>query len=299
MQRRSRFWFLRPITAKFAYPYDNQGYGGGGPFGSILSGVAPRLLIGVVLLCVACLKYCSTAHEVNPYTGRAQHLSLNPEQEINMGLASAPKMEAQYGGESPDAKAREYVERVGQKIVSSTSAGRTDYRFRFHLLNDHNTVNAFALPGGQVFITEALFRMLATEDELAGVLGHEIGHVVGRHSSEQIAKSELYGNMANAFAVSMSGSNYGYDAAQMAAFANKMVNLRFTRGDETEADKLGVRFLMEAGYQPEAMIKVMEILKRVAGSGRQMEIMSTHPDPENRIGQIKKEIARLRAQGNG
>jgi predicted Zn-dependent protease len=264
-----------------------------------MSGCGPRIVVALVIAGFAMFKYFQTSREANPFTGRMQRVELNPQQEISMGLHSAPQMERQYGGASPDAQAREYVSRVGRRIVASTDAGRTKYRFDFHLLNDHDVVNAFALPGGQVFITEALFRMLSTEDELAGVLGHEIGHVVGRHSSEQIAKSDLLNGLTSAFSVGVSGSNGGYDAARMAQFVNQLVNLKFTRGDESEADKLGVRFMMEAGYQPEAMIKVMEILKRVAGSGKQPEIMSTHPDPENRIGKIKEEIARLRSQNGG
>ena len=213
-----------------------------------------------------------------------------------MGLASAPQMARQYGGISPDAQACNNVRRVGQKIVAGTDAQSTPYKFDFHLLADHEVVNAFALPGGQVFITEALYRMLTGEDELAGVLGHEIGHIVGRHSSEQIAKSNLFNGMTNAVVTSAAGDQYGYEAARAAQMVNHLVTLKFGRGDEIEADKLGVRFLLQCGYDPEAMIRVMEVLKKVAGStGRQPDMLSTHPAPENRIGIIRDEIARIKA----
>src|SRR5205823_6088272 len=117
--------------------------------------------------------------------------------------------------------------------------------------------NAFALPGGQVFMTEALFRMLGSEDEIAGVLGHEIGHVVGRHSSEQIAKSNLFNDITNAVIIGASGGQGGYDTARVAQMVNHLVTLKYGRADETEADALGVRFLFEANYDPEAMIRVM------------------------------------------
>lgn len=292
MRRRNPFWFLLPAASR-------QAYGDDGNYGrpSIMSGCSGRILIALAIAAFALFRYCSTPTELNSFTGRKQHLNLDPQHEIAMGLASAPQMIAQHGGESPDARAREYVKRIGQKIVRGTDASRTPYRFDFHLLADRETVNAFALPGGQVFMTEALFRMLHSEDEIAGVLGHEIGHVVGRHSSEQIAKSNLFDGITSAVVIASSDGRGGYDTARVAQMVNQLVTFRYGRGDETEADKLGVRFLIASGYQPEAMIQVMEVLKKVAGGARQPEFMSTHPDPGNRIENIKAEIARIRAGG--
>jgi predicted Zn-dependent protease len=205
-------------------------------------------------------------------------------------------MAAQHGGESPDASARDYVSKIGNKLVTSTAAGRTPYRFQFHLLADRDVVNAFALPGGQVFITEALFRKLNSEDQLAGVLGHEIGHVVGRHSSEQIAHSNLFDGLTQAVIVAVNnGQASGYDAQRVAMMVNQLGTLHYSRADETEADKLGVHFLAEAGYRPEAMIEVMQILKKLAGTSRQPEFMSTHPDPGNRAEHIREEIEKMRS----
>ena len=213
-----------------------------------------------------------------------------------MGLASRAEMAAQHGGLSPDASARDHVNRIGQKIVRSTDAGRTPYHFDFHLLADRRVVNAFALPGGQVFMTEALYRMLGSEDEIAGVLGHEVGHVVGRHSSEQIAKGNLFNGITNAIVIGASGGQGGYDAARVAQMVNQLITLKYSRGDETEADTLGVRFLIESGYDPEALIRVMEVLKKVSAGSHQPEIMSTHPDPGNREEHIRAEIDKYRAQ---
>lgn len=95
----------------------------------------------------------------------------------------------QMGGEYNDPKVTAMVERVGNKIVSNTEAGKSKYKFDFHVLADQRTINAFALPGGQIFITMGLLNLLKTEDELAGVLGNEIGHVIGRHSAEQWLKT--------------------------------------------------------------------------------------------------------------
>ncbi len=293
MRWQNPFWFIRPAPSSHAYG-DDGNYGRP----SVMSGCSGRVLIALAIAAFALVRFFMTTAEVNTFTGRTQHLNLDPQHEIAMGLASAPQMIAQHGGESPDAQAREYVRRIGQKIVHATAAASTPYRFDFHLLADREVVNAFALPGGQVFMTEALFRMLRSEDEIAGVLGHEIGHVVGRHSSEQIAKSNLFDGITSAVVMASSdGQGGGYDTARVAQMVNQFVTFKYGRSDETEADKLGVRFLIETGYQPEAMIQVMEVLKKVAGGARQPEFMSTHPDPGNRIENIKAEIARIRAGG--
>ncbi len=105
--------------------------------------------------------FASTSY--NPITEKKQHLDMTPGQEIAIGLQSTPSMEQEYGGLSSDAAASADVSSVGQDIVSKTAAGKTPYKFDFHLLADNHTVNAFALPGGQVFITEALYKKLKTK----------------------------------------------------------------------------------------------------------------------------------------
>ena len=108
-----------------------------------------------------------------------------------MGLQSAPQMAQEFGGLYEDEQAQQMVDQVGQRVAQNSAAKRTPYKYDFHLLADPNVVNAFALPGGQVFITYALFSRLETEEQLAGVLGHEIGHVVARHSAQRIADQQL------------------------------------------------------------------------------------------------------------
>lgn len=288
--------FLDQLMAPTVHSAYETGYSGGRR--PQMSGCGMRVAIGLAIAAFALFSYYSnTSSETNNFTGRTQRLKLNPQQEIQLGLASRQKMAAMHGGPSRDEQARELVSRVGQKLVRDTDADETAYKFEFHLLADRNTVNAFALPGGQIFITEALFRLLKTEDELAGVLGHEIGHVVGRHSSEQIAKSELVGGLTTAFVVASSDGSSNTNA-QLAQLVNQVVNTKYGRDDELESDRLGVKFLYEAGYNPEALIKVMEILKQASGGGGgPPEFLSTHPSSENRIEQIKAEIAKIRASG--
>jgi len=250
------------------------------------SGLKIRLLIGVAIIAFAFLKKCSQ-QEVNPYTGRKQTITISPNQEIKMGLASRNQMAQQYGGLYPDERLQAYVDMVGNKLVNSSLARETPYKYEFHLLADDRTINAFALPGGQIFITYALLSKLKNEDQLAGVLGHEIGHVLGKHSAERIAETEFWRTIS-------SGASVGADMGGLVGSIGQTTLLKNGRGDELESDDLGVRFMIDAGYDPKEMIGVMKILKAAAGPNRVPEFQSTHPSPENRIEHIKKSIKKYK-----
>jgi len=241
-----------------------------------------RILIGVLIAGFGLVRYCSSMEE-NPYTGTTQAISMNPDEEIAIGLANAPQMIQEYGGMYQDQRLQNYIDMVGQKLVQSTVATQTPYQYDFHLLADPETINAFALPGGQIFITYALYSKLQNEDQLAGVLGHEIGHVIGRHSSERVANSQVWQTVAQ-------GAEVGMGAGSAVSQIGMGTLLSNGRGDELESDDLGVRFMIKAGYNPNEMIGVMQILKAAAGPSRAPEFQSTHPDPDNRIDQIKESI---------
>lgn len=231
----------------------------------------------------------------NPVTGETQHVDMTVDQEIALGLQSAPEMIQQYGGEYRNQQDQDRVERIGQKLVASSLPGDQPYKFDFHLLADPQTINAFALPGGQIFITYALYSKLQSDDQLAGVLGHEIGHVVERHSAQQIAQQQLTQGLTGAAVI----ASYDPDnptgsigKAAMAALIANLVNMKYGRGDELESDRNGVFYMAKSGYNPEGMIGVMEILAS-AGGGRQPEFFSTHPNPENRVTHIREAIEEL------
>ncbi len=271
---------------------NQPGQQGGGRMGTpSRRNVGGGILIALFLAGFAICKYYSSS-QYNEVTGVTQHISITAEQEVALGLNSFPAMVEQYGGLHPDAEAQKLVKSVGQRIVQNSDARQTPYQYDFHLLADPNVVNAFALPGGQVFITTALISEFETEDELAGVLGHEIGHVVARHGAERIAKQELTQGLTGA-AVVASGD---YNTAQAAQMIAGLVNMSYGRDQELESDDLGVRFMTQAGYDPEALITVMEILEKASGGQRQPEFMSTHPSPENRVQKIKEAIAKYKKQ---
>jgi len=264
-----------------------MGYGGRRAGGGI------TFIIALLMAGFALFRYYGSTPQTNPVTGEKQRVAdIRPEQEIALGLQAAPEMMQQFGGRSQNERAARSVEGVGQRIVQNSKAGQSPYKFDFHLLDDNKTVNAFALPGGQIFVTEALARRLNTEGELAGVLGHEIGHVVGRHGAEHIAKQQLAQGLTGAAVLASYDPNNPSSQrnAAIAMVIGNLINMKFGRDDELESDRLGVRFMAEAGYDPRSMIRVMEVLKAAGAGGRQPEFFSTHPNPENRIARIKQAI---------
>jgi beta-barrel assembly-enhancing protease len=248
-----------------------------------MSGIGLRLIIALVIAGFSLMGYLGSRSK-NEITGETQYVDLSPEEEIAMGLQAAPQMAQQHGGLHSDGQLREVVSAMGQQIVAKSIAAKSPYRFDFHLLADPQTVNAFALPGGQIFITAGLLEKLDTEGQLAGVLGHEVGHVIARHSAEHLAKQKLTQGVTGAIGTA-SGS---LETARMAQAIGQMINLKYGRDDELESDKLGVQFMVDAGYDPRSLIQVMEILAEASGGARQPEFMSSHPDPGNRAGRIQQ-----------
>lgn len=246
-----------------------------------------RLAIGAIFAVFGIFNYFTNVSE-NPITGEQQRVQLSPEQEVVIGRQSAPQMAAQHGNLYPDQILQDYVDEVGNRVIQSSAAKNSAYPFEFHLLRDPQTINAFALPGGQVFLTAALLSKLNSEAQLAGVLGHEVGHVIGRHGAEHLAKQQLGSALVNAVGVAASDSpGSGRQAAILAQAVNQMVNLKYGREDELESDRLGFQFMTEAGYNPVGIVELMKILDSARGSaGGQPEFMSTHPNPGNRIEQL-------------
>jgi predicted Zn-dependent protease len=240
-----------------------------------------------------------SAREYNPVTDEVQHVNVTSDQEIALGLQAAPQMADQFGGLHPDQEAQATVDEICSRIVSRSAAQQTPYKFECHVLADEDTINAFALPGGQVFITAGLLKRLQTEGQAAGVLGHEIAHVVARHGAEHIAKAQLTQGLTGAAVLATYDPNNpsSRNNAAVAVMIGQLVNMRFGREDELESDRLGVRFMSEAGYDPRAMVEVMRILEEAAGAGRQPEFFSTHPNPGRRIERIQQVIAETYPNG--
>lgn len=251
-----------------------------------------RLLVALGIAAISLFSYFSS-RTTNDITGETQYISITPEQEIALGLQAVPEMEAEFGGELPDPQAQALLDQVCRRLLENSDASQADWPFECTLLADPQTINAFALPGGPTFITVALFNQMQTEGQLAGVMAHEIGHVIARHSAQQIAKQQLTQGLTGAAVIAAYDPSDPRSAqtAQIALVIGQLVNMKFGREDELESDQLGVRFMAQAGYDPRAMLQVMEILAAASEGQAPPEFFSTHPNPENRIENIQAAIA--------
>ena len=167
------------------------------------------------------------------------------DQEIALGLQAVPSMIREYGGLYQDNDVQNAVRRIGNRLVSDSVAGSTDWQFEFFVL-DSDITNAFALPGGPIFITTGMLFQLQTEDAVAGVLAHEIVHVLARHSAQRIAKNDLTNGLIGAVGVASGDA----ETTQAAAIIGNLVNMQYGRDDEIESDTFGVCIMLSAGYNP-------------------------------------------------
>lgn len=250
--------------------------------------IRPQWIIALILLLFGAFRFL-TSTQVNPVTGEKQRVAMSVSQEIALGVQSAPQMAAQMGGEvDPRSPSAALVREVGERLVEHGVDSKSPYRFQFHLLRDSRTVNAFALPGGQVFITAGLLNRLQNEAQLAGVLGHEIGHVIHRHGAQHMAQGQFGQILVTAVGVASSDDRHsGRGNQQVAAMVNSMVNLSYSRGDESQSDQYGLKAMTAAGFDPSQMLGVMKILSEVSKGNRQPEWLGSHPHPEHRAEQIE------------
>lgn len=250
-----------------------------------------RLGIGLLFTIFALLNYWGNVSE-NPVTGEKQRIQISTRQETVLGFESSEQILRQHGGLYPNTVLQNYVDEVGSKLVKKSSASKSPYPFKFYLLRDNITINAFALPGGPIFITTALLGRLNSEAQLAGVLGHEIGHVVARHSAEHLAKQQLGIALVNAVGVTTGERpKNGRQAAILAQAVNQILALKYGRDDELESDLLGFRFMVESGYSPIGLVELMNILASAKSGSEPPEFFSTHPNPKNRVEKLKQLIA--------
>lgn len=215
---------------------------------------------------------------------------LSREQELSLGAEAKPQMVQEFGGEVASPALREYVTRVGRSMAAVTEGDNPSLPWEFTLLNS-DVINAFALPGGKVFISRGLAEQMTNEAQLAGVLGHEIGHVTARHTSERFAQSNV-AQISAGIAGAAIGASGSQAAAELGGYVINIggsgILLKFSRDQESESDMLGMRYMAKVGYNPLGQRQVMEILARAAGEGSAPEFFATHPSPQTRIGRVQK-----------
>ena len=220
------------------------------------------LLLVVVLVAVG-FYYFGGRDEFRP-PPEPPPVTMSVEQEVALGRQAAPVLIRQHGGLDPDVEGQALVQRIGARLVERSEAGKTPYRFSFQLLADPRVVDVFALPGGPIFLTAGLAARLRTEGEFAAVLAHALAHIAERHATRRVDQEDPQSAEA--------------------------LDVTYTPGEEAQADTLAVRYMAEAGYDPRALIRVMETLGRAAAGSNSPAFFNTHPNPDRRIEHIQRAI---------
>ena len=244
----------------------------------------PLAALAAALIVAACA--------TNPVTGGKDVVLMSEQQEIELGRREHQNVMRQFGRYDDEAL-QQYVNEIGQRVAKASH--RPNLQYTFTVLDD-DAVNAFALPGGFIYINRGIMKYLNSEAELAAVLGHEVGHVTARHSVRQQTGATAAGVGAMVVGI-LTGSP---DLAQAANMAGSALVVGYGRDMELEADRLGAEYLNRVGYEPEEMIDVVRLLKNQEMFEVQMArqenrdpnvyhgVFSTHPDADTRLQEVVK-----------
>ena len=235
-----------------------------------------------LIACAGVLAGCA----VNPVTGKRELSLISESQEIRMGQEGAQSVRNSIGL-YPDPDLQGYVAELGETLARSSE--RPNLPWSFQVVNDP-VVNAFALPGGSIFLTRGILTHFTSEAELVSVLGHEIGHVTAKHSVRQISRAQL---ATLGLGVGMILTPNLDVLHQVAGSGLQVLFLKFGRGDESQSDELGFTYMVNAGYDPREATDIFETLGRLSGGGRLPEWQSTHPSPENRAAKSEERVAAM------
>jgi predicted Zn-dependent protease len=247
------------------------------PAHSDLEGIMARRLLGnawpVLVLAIA---GCAT----NPATGEREFSLVSEAQEIQIGRDADPAITAEMGGLYGDSAVQRYVRELGLRLAATSE--RPNLPWSFKVLDD-DLINAFALPGGFIYVTRGILSNMTSEAELAGVLGHEIGHVTARHTAGAITRAQL---AQLGLGIGMIFSETIREYGQAASVGLQLLFLKYGRDDERQADELGFRYMTRQQYDPHGISEVMRMLAQSASGGEAGGIpnwLSSHPDPGDRV----------------
>lgn len=245
----------------------------------------PRFVLLPLLMVLPLLGGC----EINPETGSLVFNTVKPEDEKEIGAEAHRRVLTEFGGVYYDPALAAYVERVGRKMSEQSKIRNFEYRFT---ILDSPSINAFALPGGYIYVTRGLLALISSEAELASVLGHELAHVIARHGAQRLSRMKAEERFCAAFLCDFELPVL----SDMAAIGMDLTFGGFTQDQELEADELGIRYLQRAGYDPHSMTSFLKKLKAQTDleaefAGLTLEqrkvhgYSSTHPLTEDRIAQ--------------
>jgi hypothetical protein len=215
----------------------------------------------------------------------------SPQTDVQVGKQNATLMEQKLPL-CNDPKVDEYLTKLGLRLVSKLPTRGVQYPWEFHCVND-KAINAFALPGGYVFVNRGVIEAADNEAQLAAVMGHELSHVALRHGTAQASKAQLAQGAAGIFGGLFGGSTGGALLTQgVAGFAGGLL-LHYSRADETQADVMGTQVIYDAGYDPRAMAQFFEKLQEETKGKNPPQFLSDHPNPDHRVERVDEEIDKL------
>jgi predicted Zn-dependent protease len=249
-----------------------------------------RLILLFTVIVVSLYIQCATSY----VTGERQFMLVSEREEINIGMKYAPQAVFEFGGTYSDDLLNNYINDVGQKLAKVSHRPILDYQFK---VVNTSIVNAFALPGGYVYITRGMLDVLHNEAELAGVLGHEIAHISARHGASQMSKAMGFQIVLYAGLTIDQMYHQGRNADQIrdlvalgSSIIFNMITLGYGRNYEHQADELGVKYMTSSGYDPDGMIGVMGVLEDIGGKepGKIGMLFSSHPKTSERMIKVKE-----------
>lgn len=251
--------------------------------------------VGFRIFSVIAIGVLLSGCQTNPVTGKSEYSLLTPHDEIALGRRIAPIVEKEFGGLVYDPNVVALVEDVGYRLANVQH--RHDLTYTFRVLNTE-VPNAFSLPGGFVYITRGLLSKLKTTGEVAGVLGHEIGHITHRHIAQAYTRGVTLSWIANIGLIIASERSRDDNLLGLVLVTDLtlgVIQLGFSRNQEYEADTEGAKYSFDAGCKPDEMIRVMQVLKEIEQKEKYNAptIFRTHPDPDGRIENLKRVIAAL------
>src|SRR3989442_10349438 len=217
--------------------------------------------------------------------------TFSPQQDIQVGKQAALDAQRQMAPCNL-ASAGGYMTQLGKKLVAHLNTGGTEYPWEFHCVNDRS-INAFALPGGFVFVNRGAIEVADNEAQLAAVMAHELSHVALRHGTNQATKAQAAQFGVGIFGALFGGSTGGALLTQLGSFTAGGVLLRYSRSAETQADVMGTQVLYDSGYDPRAMAQFFEKLEAEMKGKNPPEFFSDHPNPEHRVERVDEEIDKL------
>ena len=226
--------------------------------------------------------------------------SYSPQQDVELGQQAAGEVRQQMPLLN-DGRTEDFVERIGDRLVDEIPAEfrEPQFRYSFDVVNLRE-INAFALPGGPMFLHRGMIQAATSEGEIAGVMAHELAHVVLRHGTAQATKGQKFqlGALAGQVLGAVIGGRAGAVVSQGSQIGLGTYFLKYSREYESEADLLGAQMMARAGYDPREMARMFQTIEKQGGGGGP-EFLSDHPNPGNRVQSINREAEMLRVEGRG